>query len=435
MHLRGPNGAGKSSLLRALRRTRADRLGRGVRARPRPAPSTASAVRREVGLLGHADLPLRRPHASRTTCASPLGRRSADRPASSGALDRLGLDGRLATTQVGKLSTGPAPAGARSPCSSPGARGSGCSTSRTPASTPRAASSRRADRRGRGRGVDGVFASHELDAGRVAIAGSRRGRVAGGRGRPRRRGSGSDATARRRVGRRRRAAMWRDATARRGQGPPDRAALQGRRSTRSCRSRWSSLLLFGLALGPDRRHGSCARRPPGCSGWPCCSPRCSACSAASRSRSPTTRRTACAFRASIPAGSSSARPAAIACPAARRSSSCSRSSRRSSTTRTPRRSGSCSSATCVARDARPRRGRDPLRRARARRTRVRETLLPLLFFPVVAPVLLGGDEGLAGGARRDARATAVGWLELLAVFAVAYLAIGTVAFGPLLEDA
>jgi heme exporter protein B len=65
--------------------------------------------------------------------------------------------------------------------------------------------------------------------------------------------------------------------------------------------------------------------------------------------------------------------------------------------------------------------------------RVRETLLPLLFFPVVAPVLMGAmkawQAGLAGTPGK-----ADGWLELLLVFAVAYGAIGTVAFGPLLED-
>lgn len=66
--------------------------------------------------------------------------------------------------------------------------------------------------------------------------------------------------------------------------------------------------------------------------------------------------------------------------------------------------------------------------------RVKETLLPLLFLPVAAPVLLGAtkawDEALGGrpGAGE-------GWLGLLAVFAVLYVAIGVVAFGPLLEEA
>lgn len=66
-------------------------------------------------------------------------------------------------------------------------------------------------------------------------------------------------------------------------------------------------------------------------------------------------------------------------------------------------------------------------------TRVRETLLPLLFFPLVAPVLIAAtkawDAALAGTWRNG-----VGWLTVLAVFASAYTAIGTVAFGPLLED-
>lgn len=66
-------------------------------------------------------------------------------------------------------------------------------------------------------------------------------------------------------------------------------------------------------------------------------------------------------------------------------------------------------------------------------TRVRETLLPLLFFPLVAPVVLAAtkawDAGLAGKP-----GDGLGWLSVLGVFAAAYGAIGTVAFGPLLED-
>ena len=66
--------------------------------------------------------------------------------------------------------------------------------------------------------------------------------------------------------------------------------------------------------------------------------------------------------------------------------------------------------------------------------RVRETLLPLLFLPVVAPVLLAAtkawDEALSGTPGR-----AGGWLDVLAVFAALYVAIGIAAFGPLLEDA
>jgi heme exporter protein B len=65
--------------------------------------------------------------------------------------------------------------------------------------------------------------------------------------------------------------------------------------------------------------------------------------------------------------------------------------------------------------------------------RVKDTLLPLLFLPIAAPVLLGAtkawDEALAG-----TPSGGLGWLSLLAVFAVLYVTIGIVAFGPLLED-
>jgi len=44
-------------------------------------------------------------------------------------------------------------------------------------------------------------------------------------------------------------------------------------------------------------------------------------------------------------------------------------------------------------------------------------------------VILTWDEALAGTPGR-----AGGWLDVLAVFAVLYVAIGIVAFGPLLED-
>ena len=66
--------------------------------------------------------------------------------------------------------------------------------------------------------------------------------------------------------------------------------------------------------------------------------------------------------------------------------------------------------------------------------RSRETLLPLLFFPVVAPVVLAAAKSYED-ALAHAPGAADGWLILLAVFALCYLAIGSVAFGPLLEDA
>jgi heme exporter protein B len=65
--------------------------------------------------------------------------------------------------------------------------------------------------------------------------------------------------------------------------------------------------------------------------------------------------------------------------------------------------------------------------------RVRETLLPLLMLPVVAPVLLAAtrawEAGLAG-----TPADGWSWLRILGVFAAVYGGIGVMAFGALLED-
>lgn len=67
-------------------------------------------------------------------------------------------------------------------------------------------------------------------------------------------------------------------------------------------------------------------------------------------------------------------------------------------------------------------------------SRVRETLLPLLFFPVVAPVLIAGSKAWQAALARHA-SSGLGWLELLIVFGVIYVGIGIVTFGPLMEDA
>ena len=65
--------------------------------------------------------------------------------------------------------------------------------------------------------------------------------------------------------------------------------------------------------------------------------------------------------------------------------------------------------------------------------RVRETLLPLLVLPVVAPVLLAAtkawDAGLSG-----ASGEGWPWVRLLAVFATVYVGFGVLAFGALLEE-
>ncbi len=65
--------------------------------------------------------------------------------------------------------------------------------------------------------------------------------------------------------------------------------------------------------------------------------------------------------------------------------------------------------------------------------RVRETLLPLLILPVLAPVLLAATrsfEAALGGVPREC----IGWLGLLAAFAALYAVVGLFGFGPLLEE-
>lgn len=65
--------------------------------------------------------------------------------------------------------------------------------------------------------------------------------------------------------------------------------------------------------------------------------------------------------------------------------------------------------------------------------RVRETLLPLLLLPVLAPVLLGATR--ASEAALDLGAdSGWRWVQLLATFAVVYVTFGVLAFGPLLEE-
>jgi heme exporter protein B len=66
--------------------------------------------------------------------------------------------------------------------------------------------------------------------------------------------------------------------------------------------------------------------------------------------------------------------------------------------------------------------------------RVRETLVPVLLLPVVAPVMLGATrayEAAIDGVPSDGWP----WVALLALVAALYTGIGMLAFGPLLEEA
>lgn len=65
--------------------------------------------------------------------------------------------------------------------------------------------------------------------------------------------------------------------------------------------------------------------------------------------------------------------------------------------------------------------------------RVRETLLPFLFLPVAAPVLLAGTRAWQSAMGVAGAGPGAPWARLLVVFAVVYLALGVVVFGPLQE--
>jgi heme exporter protein B len=66
----------------------------------------------------------------------------------------------------------------------------------------------------------------------------------------------------------------------------------------------------------------------------------------------------------------------------------------------------------------------------------RETLLPLLVFPVVAPVLIGATRATEAALGAGGTVTSEGWpwVALLGVFALLFGVGGTFAFGPLIEE-
>ena len=66
----------------------------------------------------------------------------------------------------------------------------------------------------------------------------------------------------------------------------------------------------------------------------------------------------------------------------------------------------------------------------------RETLLPLLVLPVVAPVLIGATRATESAFGTNGIAVSEGWpwLGLLVVFAVLFSVTGAIAFGSLLDE-
>ena len=72
--------------------------------------------------------------------------------------------------------------------------------------------------------------------------------------------------------------------------------------------------------------------------------------------------------------------------------------------------------------------------ALAARLRSRDTLLPVLLLPLLAPVLISATRGFEIGLEREAGG-GWSWVALLTVFAAVYLILGSFLFRPLLEDA
>jgi heme exporter protein B len=70
--------------------------------------------------------------------------------------------------------------------------------------------------------------------------------------------------------------------------------------------------------------------------------------------------------------------------------------------------------------------------------RIRDTLLPLLFLPTVAPVLIGATKAFESALRATPGAhlrEGWPWVGLLGAFAAMYSVLGVLAFGALLEEA
>lgn len=104
VHLRGPNGAGKTSLLRAMSGLLSIASGEAV-VLGHDVSRHARVVRQEIALIGHAtalydDLSV----AENIRFALRAAHRPLDRM--DGAMERLGLLGRLPDTQVARLSAG-----------------------------------------------------------------------------------------------------------------------------------------------------------------------------------------------------------------------------------------------------------------------------------------------------------------------------------------
>ena len=72
--------------------------------------------------------------------------------------------------------------------------------------------------------------------------------------------------------------------------------------------------------------------------------------------------------------------------------------------------------------------------AMASRTRAREILLPLLSFPILAPLLIAAAQTTTAGLSGQQPAETTSWLVVLAAFDAVFLVTGWLAFDYVLED-
>ena len=70
----------------------------------------------------------------------------------------------------------------------------------------------------------------------------------------------------------------------------------------------------------------------------------------------------------------------------------------------------------------------------AANTRMREVMLPVWQFPIAAPVLVAGIEASTGALKGDPPSTYVGWISLVAGFAVIFTVLSYLLFEYVLEE-
>ncbi|MBI2166519.1 MAG: heme exporter protein CcmB [Chloroflexi bacterium] len=67
-------------------------------------------------------------------------------------------------------------------------------------------------------------------------------------------------------------------------------------------------------------------------------------------------------------------------------------------------------------------------------TRARDIMLPVLFFPIVVPVLMAAVEGTSAALRGESWSGALRWIQLTAAFDIIFTVLGAMTFGLVLKE-